>query len=92
MTPVPVCLLRPVVAVLACKGRQGGKPHRPRDVYVHTEPWPLPPGWSLRVPHSTLELPCDRCKFAPRPSDAQLREWIEKAAGKPGRTLYIDGP
>jgi hypothetical protein len=85
---------REVFAILACKGRRArsGRVHRPEYLYVHTDPWPLPPGWNLRVPHSTLELVCDRCGYAPRPGDAQLREWIEKAAGKPGRILYIDGP
>ena len=84
--------MMPVVAILACRGRRGARPHRPRDMYVHTVPWPLPPDWSYRGPRATLTLACDRCTFKPRPSDAQLREWIGKAAGKPDRTLYIDGP
>lgn len=92
VSPVPVCLLRRVVAVLACKGRRSGKPHRPVDVYVHTGPWPLPPGWSPRVPRSTFELACPRCGFAPRPGDTVMRTLIETAAGKPGKTHYIDGP
>ena len=86
VTPVPV------VAILACKGRRGAKPHRPRYLYVHTNPWPLPAAWSLRDPHSTLELVCDRCRFAPRTSDEGWRTLIEMAADKPGRILYIDGP
>jgi hypothetical protein len=61
-------------------------------MYVHTEPWPLPPGWSLRTPHSTVELVCDQCGYAPRTSDAGWRTLIELAAGKPDRILYIDGP
>ncbi len=88
----PAGELRPVVAILACKGRRSARPHRPVYLYVHTGPWPLPPGWTLRAPHSTLELVCGRCSYAPRPGDAQLREWIEKAAAKPGRILYIDRP
>jgi hypothetical protein len=44
------------------------------------------------MPGSTFELACDRCGFAPRYGDARLRELIELAAGKPDRTLYIDGP
>lgn len=84
---------REVFAILACKGRRSrsGRTHRPVYLYVHTDPWPLPPGWSPRTPHSTLELAC-RCGFAPRTADGGWRTLIETAAGKPGRILYIDGP
>ena len=84
--------MKPVVAILACKGRRGARPHRPRYLYVHTDPWPLPPGWTPRDPHSTFELNCPRCGFAPRPGDDGMRVLVEMAAGKPGRILYIDGP
>lgn len=83
---------REVVAILACKGRRAGWRHRPVHVLVHDGPWPLPPDWSPRGPHSTLDLHCRVCGFAPRASDGGLRALIEMAAGKPGRTLYIDGP
>ena len=85
---------REVFAILACKGRRGWRTpggHRPEYLYVHTHPWPLPPGWSPRDPHSTFELHC-HCGFAPRTSDEGWRTLIEVAGGKPGRILYIDGP
>jgi hypothetical protein len=81
-----------VTVRLACKGRRRGKPHRPDDAYVYDGPWPLPPGWSPRLPGSTFDLKCPRCGFAPRPGDDGMRALIEMAAGKPGRILYIDGP
>ena len=78
-------------AVLACKGRRSGKPHRPVVVYAYDGPVPPPEGWSPRLPGSTLELACPRCGFAPRPGDDGMRDLIGMAAVKPGRTLYIDG-
>lgn len=81
-----------ISAILACKGRRSGKPHRPVVIYAHAQPWPLPAGWSLRSPHATLDLHCRRCGFAPRTSDEGLRALLEMAAGNAARTLYIDGP
>jgi hypothetical protein len=86
-----------MTAWLACKGRRGKRTpggHRPVMVYRYDGPWPLPrphhPG--ERGSHSTLDLNCGRCGFAPRASDGGLRNLIEMAAAKPGRILYIDGP
>ena len=78
-------------AVLACKGRRRRKPHRPVVIYAYDGPVPPPPG-RFKIPGSDLDLHCPRCGLAPRPGDEGMRALIEMAAGKPDRTLYIDGP
>lgn len=79
-------------AVLACKGRRKDKPHRKVVVYAYDGPVPPPPSWGPKTPHSTFELHCPRCDFAPRPGNDGMRKLIGMAAAKPGRILYIDGP
>jgi hypothetical protein len=81
-------------AVLACKGRRSrrGKLHRPVVIYAYDGPVPPPDNWTPRLPGSTFDLDCPRCGFMRRPGDDGMRALIEMAAGKPGRTHYIDGP
>lgn len=76
-----------VVVRLIC-GHRGVR--RPQPVYVYDGPWPLQPGWSPRLPHSTFELNCRYCGFAPRPGDDGMRTLLEFAASRPGAVLDIN--
>lgn len=81
-------------AVLACEGRRSrsGKTHRKVVVYAYDGPIPPAPEWRARVTHSTMDLYCSRCGFAPRPGDDGMRALIAMAAAQPDHTLFIDGP
>jgi hypothetical protein len=76
-----------MVVTLVC-GHRGV--HRPVKVYIYDGPWPLPPAWQPRSPHSTLDLNCRHCGFAPRPGDDGMRQLVELAASRPGRKLDIN--
>jgi hypothetical protein len=51
-----------------------------------------PVGASPRLPHSTLDLYCPHCGFAPRPGDDSFRALLELAASRPGHALDINPP
>jgi hypothetical protein len=70
---------------LLCGHRDRLPRRRPVTVYVHEGPWPIPPGWTERPPHSTFELVCQYCGFAPRPGDEGMRTLIEMAAAAGGK-------
>jgi hypothetical protein len=78
-----------VTLTLVCTG---SGTHRAVKVYVYDGPWPLPPEYTTRVPGSTLDLNCPRCRFAPRPGDDGMRALLEAAAARPGHTLDINPP
>jgi hypothetical protein len=72
------------MVTLVC-GHRGAR----RPVTVFVAPWPLPPHYWPRGPHTTLDLNCRYCGLAPRLSDAGLRALLEVAAGQPRRRLDI---
>lgn len=78
-----------MTVTLFCTGRGT---HRKVAVYAYDGPVPLPPGYTPRLPGSTLELACPRCPAAPRPGDGGLRALLEAAAARPGRGLDISPP
>jgi hypothetical protein len=76
-------------ARLVCTG-QGT--HRPLTVYAYDGTVPVPAGWSPRLPGSTFDLNCPRCRFTPRPGDEGMRALIEMATGRPGGVLDVNPP